>query len=295
MARIPLFPLPQAKARKVAKYFMGWGQGVSRMFPSLDFELEQAGVEMNPREWLGIAVFVFVFYFTLLFGTIFALVLSFSLPPQASVGISLAAGAMVGGMGFMYVSLYPRLTSRRKIKEVEKHLPYALRSILIQIRSGVTLFKSMVSIGWGDYGALSVEFRKAVNEINTGKSEVAALESLARNNPSLFFRRILWQMINAMKSGSDIGTVVKNIVDSISSEQMVSIKKYGSQLNPLALFYMMLVVIFPTLGMVFILILFSFVGATINIEFIMVGILGFLVFVQFMFIGLIKSRRPGGF
>jgi pilus assembly protein TadC len=141
---------------------------------------------------------------------------------------------------------------------------------------------------------LSHEFKRAVNEINTGKSEIAALEMLARDNPSLYFRRVLWQMVNALKSGADIGQTMKQIVDNLSEEQRIAIKKYGAQLNPLALMYMIFCVIFPTLGITFLLVISSFIGIGFDLEYMLIGILVFLVMFQFMLIGLIKSRRPVG-
>jgi pilus assembly protein TadC len=136
--------------------------------------------------------------------------------------------------------------------------------------------------------------RKVVNEINTGKSEAEALEKITRETPSLFFRRVMWQMINALKSGADIGLVMKEIVDNMAMEQRVAIKKYGATLNPLALMYMLFAVIFPTLGITFLLVLSSFTGAKFNLELVLMGILGVILLFQFMFIGLIKSRRPAG-
>ena len=121
----------------------------------------------------------------------------------------------------------------------------------------------------------------------------AALEELARDNPSLHFRRIMWQIVNSLNSGADIGSTVKEIVDNIVAEQRTAIKKYGSELNPLALFYMILVVIFPTLGIIFLLVLFSFVGTAMSIEVILMGILAMVTFAQFMFMGIMKFRRIG--
>ncbi|MBI4181566.1 MAG: type II secretion system F family protein [Candidatus Aenigmarchaeota archaeon] len=295
MKKIPFLPMRFDRAKARAQRFRGWGESMHKFFPGMEFDLEQAGMPFDAREWLGLGFFAGGVYFLLLFAAAFSITLGLGLPPQAAGGLAFAVGMGVGGMVFMYFSLTPRLHTKKKVREIEKNLPYAMNHILIQIRSGVTLFAALVSIGWSNYGQLSLEFRKAVNEINTGKSEISALEQLARDNPSLFFRRIMWQMVNALKAGSDIGVVLKAIVENITSEQLVAIKKYGSQLNPMALFYMMLVVIFPTLGIVFLLILFSFIGgATFGLEPVLGAILGFLVFVQVMFIGMVKNKRPGG-
>ena len=192
------------------------------------------------------------------------------------------------------LAMYPRLSVTRKVHKVEAYLPFGLHHLLIEVRSGVPLYNALVSIAQSKYGKLSEEFKRAVNEINTGKSEIAALEMLAKENPSLYFRRVIWQMVNALKSGADIGQTIKQIVDNLSEEQRISIKKYGAQLNPLALMYMIFCVIFPTLGITFILVISSFIGIGFDVQYMLIGILVFLLMFQFMLIGLIKSRRPVG-
>ncbi len=292
--KVPFVPLSLEKAKKVARHYIGWGETFSKMFPSLSLHLEQTDLGFEPREWVAVAFYSFVMYTLVLFAGVFILSTVIHVALLKSILISFLTGFALGGGVFLYIVFYPKFMAGRKIKELEHNLPYALHHLLIHVRSGVPLFNSLVSIARGGYGSLSDEFGKAVTEINTGKSEIASLEILARNNPSLYFRRVLWQIVNALKSGADIGVTLKEIVDSLATEQRIAIKKYGSELNPLALFYMILVVIFPTLGIIFILVLFSFIGTTFNIKIIMLGILGFLVIFQFMFIGLIKAKRPVG-
>lgn len=293
MKRIPFVPMSIDKAKKIAKRFLGIGENLSRLFPGLEFQLHQSKMDIEPREWMTIAFYTAATYFVIIFSFILLIAIPrFDL--LYAFGMSFLFAAVVGGGFFLYISIYPKLFLNRNTKEIDAFLPAALHHLLVHVRSGITLYDSLVSIARSDYGMVSKLFRQAVNEINTGKSEIEALEYLARENPSLYFRRILWQLINALKSGSDIGETIKNIVDNLVLEQRVAIKKYGAELNPLALFYMVLVVIFPTLGIIFVLILFSFIGSIVSVELILIGILGFITIAQFMFMGLIKSKRPPG-
>ena len=96
-----------------------------------------------------------------------------------------------------------------------------------------------------------------------------------------------------MKSGATLDNVIEEIISLLSEEQILQIQKYGSQLNPLAMFYMLVAVIAPSLGMTFLIILSSF----INLPEIMTKIIFWSVFVsvmffQLMFMGIIKSKRP---
>jgi flagellar protein FlaJ len=293
--RIPFLPLPYTKILGITEHLLGVGEALSKAFPSLEFELEQAEFEVSPRRWASIALFAFIFYFMLIFGLLFMVTaLAARTELMISMAISLLSGLAIGCASMLFLLFYPKLSSSKKIREIEKNLPYALHHILVEVRSGVPLYNCMTAIGGSDYGILSREFRKVVNEINTGKSEVDALEKLTRNTPSLHFRRVMWQLINTLKSGADIGDTIKEIVENMSIEQRVAIKKYGSQLNPLALMYMMLAVIFPTLGITFLLVLSSFTGLQMNMEMILMAIMAGMIFFQFMFIGLVKSRRPPG-
>lgn len=292
--RIPILPLPLDKAAKISKRFLGFGETLSHMFPGLDFELEQAGFDYESREWCAIGIMSFVFYFSMLTGLMFVVTTAAKIDLARVIMVSFPVGFTIGSVSLLYLIFYPKLYVNRKTRNIEKNLPGALHHLLIEIRSGVPLYNALVSIAQSGYGLLSVEMRKAVNEINTGKSEVASLEILARQNPSLYFRRVLWQIVNSLKSGADIGDTIKNLVDALSEDQRIAIKKYGSALNPLALMYMLFAVIFPTLGITFLLVISSFMGLGIDIHLILIGILGFLLMFQFMLIGLIKSRRPVG-
>lgn len=294
LKRIPLLPFPLPRAMKLSRKFIGIGESLSRMFPGLEFNLEQSGYDFDAREWMALAFFTALFYLAVLSGPLILVTIAAKVEIVRAVSISLLVGFAVGAASMIYLAMYPKLTVKRKVNQVEASLPYGLHHLLVEVRSGVPLYNSLVSIAQSNYGKFSEEIKKAVNEINTGKSEVAALEMLARENPSLYFRRVIWQMVNALKSGADIGETIKQIVDHIQEEQRIAIKKYGAQLNPLALMYMIFCVIFPTLGITFLLVISSFIGIGIDVEYMLLGILGFLVIFQFMLIGLIKSRRPVG-
>jgi flagellar protein FlaJ len=292
--RIPLLPFPLDKAMKFSKRFIGIGESLSHMFPGLEFNLEQSDLKFDAREWMALAFFTGLFYFLVLFGPLSLVTLAARIEPVRGVMISFLVGFVIGLVSLIYLALYPKLTVTKKVNQVERFLPYGLHHLLIEVRSGVPLYNALVSIAQSKYGMLSHEFRRAVNEINTGKSEIAALEMLARDNPSLYFRRVVWQMVNALKSGADIGVTIKQIVDNLGEEQRIAIKKYGAQLNPLALMYMIFCVIFPTLGITFLLVISSFIGVGFDVQYMLIGILIFLLMFQFMLIGLIKSRRPIG-
>ncbi|MBI2675306.1 MAG: type II secretion system F family protein [Candidatus Aenigmarchaeota archaeon] len=282
------------RMKKVSRHYLPAAETVSRFFPELEMKLQQAEFASSAKEWVAFAILAFTNLFTMAAGGVFLVSLIAKVEVIRAILVALGTGIFAGLLASLYILFYPKLLVARKVKALEDNLPYAMRHLLIQVRGGMPLYNSMVSISMADYGVLSAEFRKAVKQINTGMSEIEALERLTRSNPSLYFRRVMWQLLNALKTGSDIGVTLNEIVDSIIVDQKAEIKKYGSQLNPLALMYMLLVVIFPTLGIVFLLIMTGFVGNVINIQFVLMMVIGFLILFQFIFIGIIKSKRPVG-
>lgn len=190
-----------------------------------------------------------------------------------------------------YSSLYkPKVIALRRARKIEEELPYALRHLLIQVKSGVPLYQGFVSISDG-YGEVSNEFKEIIKKINSGYSEIKALEESILRSASQKYRKAFWQILNSMKTGTDVSTPLENIVNEIIRDQIIAIKNYGQQLNPLTLMYMMMAVIMPSLGITFLVIISSFIGFNIpNLLF--VGLAFFLIVFQWSFLNIIKTKRP---
>ena len=100
-------------------------------------------------------------------------------------------------------------------------------------------------------------------------------------------------MSNGMRSGSDLAMIIQEGISNLNEEQEIQIQSYGSKLNPLIMFYMLIAVIFPSLGITFLIIISSILNLPGAItKLILFIIFGFVIFMQIMFVGLIKSRRP---
>ena len=189
--------------------------------------------------------------------------------------------------------IYPSVVVGRRIKDIERNLLPVLQSIFVQTNSGVVLFEVLVNVSNSDYGEISREFKRVVKEINAGKPQIKALEDLASRNPSLFFRRAIWQLINGMKGGADISAIIEETNRSLSEEQVIQIQAYGGKLAPLAMFYMLIGVIIPSLSITFIILFLTFVNISEEgSKTIFYGFYVMIVFAQIMFIGLISMRRP---
>ena len=291
LQRIPLIPFKPYKTLRFAKNLglIGFGSRIAKLFPQLPLYLFQAESDFNEREYATIATFAGLFW-PLILASIFILI-SLILSVQLNLIIIFGASLLIGILSFSYVLLYPKLIITKRVRDLDKNLLFALRHLSIQVRSGVTLFDSMVSVARGGYGLVSEEFNHVVRKIGTGISDVDVLEELALRNPSLYFRRSVWQISNAIRAGADIGNTLDIIINNFSNEQRILVRMYGSQLSPLAFLYMMFGVILPSLGTTLLISLSTFSGLEIK-PFIFWVILIFLATFKFNFLGLVRSRRP---
>ncbi|HEX55322.1 MAG: hypothetical protein DRO90_00095 [Candidatus Altiarchaeales archaeon] len=297
--------------RNASRIFISFGSFLAGMFPKIEVNLKQSGIatdyNVNAREYMAICIFVSSFTFITIFFSLSGLLLvaggrnpiikgsielgEISLPMDILIGLVFAL--IVSLFLFIQMVSYPSVIVNRRVKDIDRNLLFVLRTILVQIRSGIPIFDTFISIATSDYGEISNEFRNVIERVRAGRPIIESLEELAVRNPSIYFRRALWQLVNALKSGSDVGDNLENVIKSLSKEQLVEIRQYQSTLNPLAMMYMMVAVIAPSLGITVLIVLSTFPGMeSIGREEIFWGLLAGVAFMQFMFMSVIKSKRP---
>ncbi|MCJ7478568.1 MAG: type II secretion system F family protein [Candidatus Nanohaloarchaeota archaeon QJJ-7] len=273
---------------KISEPFLPAAERLTSLFPDMERKLLQAQMDTTPVRHLaesvvmGIGTMIF-------FGSIFV-ILGSNFGTTSLLRLSVLIAPAAGVLGFLIYAKYPDMKARRRVQKLERDLPYALRHLLIEVQSGMNLYEAMVSISEG-YGEASVEFQRIVKDINAGVSEMEALEKAVIRNPSLQFRRSLWQMINTIKAGSDLGNTLESLVDAIMTQQMTEVKRYGQELNPYILFYLIVAVIVPSLGASFLVIFSTFTGGNVSkpmFYMILVSIIGF----QIMFLQVVRTKRP---
>ncbi|MDY6766183.1 MAG: type II secretion system F family protein [Candidatus Nanohaloarchaea archaeon] len=273
---------------RIRSPFLPVAERIAFLFPDMERTLIQARMDIAPVHHLaesvaaGVGTAVF-------FGAVMAMT-----GAGYGVGTLLQLAAVTapvaGILGFLLYAKHPDLKARRRVSRLERDLPYALRHLLIEVQSGMTLYEAMVSISEG-YGEASTEFQHIVKDINAGVAEMEALEQAVIRNPSLQFRRSLWQMINTLKAGSDLGTTLESLVDAIMDQQMMAVQRYGQELNPYILVYLIGAIIAPSLGVSFLIIFSTFTGGSVSRQ-LFYFILGGIAVFQLGFLQVIRVKRP---
>ncbi|MFH1447985.1 MAG: type II secretion system F family protein [Candidatus Micrarchaeota archaeon] len=288
MIRIPFSVLPAPLVISLAKKMIGVGNLISRMFPGLKMNLLQADIKLSPKEYGAVAFIVAVSNMVVL-GTIFTII---GLAAGEDILLfTFGAVIIVAGASFFSVLMMPKVMATKRVRSLENNLIPALRQLLIEIRSGVTLFQAMGSVTEG-YGEVSAEFKRIVEHINVGVSETEALNDASRRNLSFKFRRVLWHISNSLTVGSDIAISLTDMIEELTKEKMDDIRRYGQELNPWTMMYMMLAVVMPSLGITIAAIILSFLNISLPKNIVLPGVIIFLMLFQIFFINFVKSRRP---
>ena len=279
-------------AKRFGKIFSSLGIYLSGLKPSLKGELAQLEADVTPSQYfsIGILTFFFVSFLMLLcLGSVVWLLFENQFMDLLWIVIGSSFG--MGLFIFIQFIFYPSALLLQKAKQLNKDLLFSLRHLLIQVRSGVPLYNAMVSVSEADYGIVSEEFRQTAKEISGGTSQSEALENMVIRTPSVYLRRVVWQISNALRAGSDLAGVIETLVHEFSEEERVRLQRFSKELSPWALMYLMLTVIFPTMGIAMLLVLTSLAPINVTNEMFVIFAGMFTAF-QFFFIKFLKNKRP---
>jgi pilus assembly protein TadC len=191
---------------------------------------------------------------------------------------------------FVYLFKVPLVKIKKKKDEIDREIVFATRFLIIEIESGVPLYDCFINISKA-YPYIGKTFKGVVESVNLGTSMDDAINEIVELTPSDNLRKVLWQILNTINTGADVTKPLNSVLEQIIKEQQIEIQEYGRKLNPMAMFYMMVAVILPSLGTTMIIIFSSFIGFKLGLA-VMLTIAGLIGFMQFMFYAFIKSSRP---
>lgn len=215
------------------------------------------------------------------------------------IGLALTQSVLLGGllgfvifyMAFQTFLNFPTQKGKAGSKNIERDILFAARDMIISLRSGMPLFNAITSISTG-YGDASKEFAKIVERVQLGTPLEDAIDQTVSESRSVSFRRIMLQAAVSIRAGADVVSALQSVIDQLSQERIIELRRYGQRLNAIAMFYMLFGIILPSMGIAVVTILTTFIAIfSVDItvlEFALVGI----IFLQIVFLELITSSRP---
>ncbi len=291
MVRVALMLIPLSMGEKLAARYRGMAMRLSSIYPGLRYDLVNAAIPVTPEAYSFCAGAS-----AAIWAVLAALFIVVVIKVRAVAGPLAILGPV---MGFMVVWLlffmlhirYPKLLSNAVAAKIDRGLLFATRDMLIQISSGIPLFGAMANVADGDYGQVSSEFKKVVNEVRSGKNLTNALEDMAVRNQSKYLKKTVWQLITAMRSGANLSTALRGIIKLLVDNQLREVKSYNAELNFIVLIYLMVAAVLPTIGTT-VLVIFSVFGVLGVTPEIYGGLVAGGMFMQCMIIGYVRMRRP---
>ena len=265
---------------------IGFVNRVTSFFPTLKSELRVAHLPYTPIQYVNKNLKTTALYaFSLTFLFFFVL-------QKAKLSFLLLVPIFIilFFLLFEYSLLAIKSKIRKREREINKEVLFVGRYLLVKLYSGRPLLNALIETASGR-GVASKYVKEIVDDIDTGNTIESALKSAMIYSPSDKLRRILFHVNNALQLGIDVTKPLESVLEEITREEELEIKKYGKKLNTLVIFYMLAAVILPSLGMAVFIIVSSFVNFPINIKTMLLFVF-FIVVLQFIFITMFKSIRP---
>lgn len=279
-------PTQEKKQGMLANYFLK----VGLKHKNLEAALASVGIRENVFDFIR-RMFINALIVAIAVGIAFiALLLHYGL------GIT---GIILGGvLGYAtYVVVFERFLqfpvqkSRQLGKGVERDILFAARDLVVSLRSGMPLFNAIVAVSTG-YGDASKEFAKIVELVQLGMPIEQAIDKVSSESQSRTFKRIMLQASISIKSGADIVNALQGVVEDVTQERVIELRRYGQRLNALAMFYMLFGVIFPSMGIAVATILTTFINIFSITPTVLLFTLVGIFFLQLIFLNIMRSSRP---
>jgi len=195
-------------------------------------------------------------------------------------------------MAYVFVIHYPDMKEKRNYSDLNQELPYALRHMGIELKSGKGLHDALLTIRNADYGSLSREFTRVLEEIKFGRSTEDSLLEMSHRVKSEGLSRAIHQIIGTLRVGGNLANSLEIIAQDISFDMQIKLKEYSQKLNSFILIYTFLVILAPVISLIMLMAGSTVIGDVVSSEllFVIYGIFFPLIVV---FMGLfIKKLEP---
>lgn len=166
--------------------------------------------------------------------------------PLELAGIFLTVIAMI----YIFTIYYPQIKNQRNYSDLNQELPYALRHMGIELKSGKGLHDTLVTIKDADYGTFSHEVNRVLEEVKYGKSTEDSLLEMSKRVKSEGLTRAVHQLIGTLRVGGNLANSLDIIAQDISFDMQIKLKEYSQKLNSFILIYTFIAILAPVISLI---------------------------------------------
>lgn len=259
---------------------------VSSYFPMLKRDLRIAHLPYTSLEYVNKNLKITLIY-SFLFTILFFFVLK---KAELSLFLLVPVFMILFILFFEFSIISIKSKIRKREREIDREVLFVGKYLLVKLYSGRPLLNALIETA-SSRGITPKYIKEIVDDIGTGSTIEDALNNAMIYSPSDKLRKILFHINNALQLGIDVTKPLESVLEEITKEDELEIKKYGKKLNTLVIFYMLAAVILPSLGVSIFIVIASFVGFSISLNGLLVLVF-FIVVLEFIFITLFNSIRP---
>ncbi|MBQ7927264.1 MAG: type II secretion system F family protein [Methanobrevibacter sp.] len=199
---------------------------------------------------------------------------------------------VIVGMFYVFLIYYPKIKEHESYSDLNQELPYALRHMGIELKSGKGLHDTLLTIKDADYGTFSKEINRVLEEVKFGKSTEDSLLEMSKRIESDGLSRAVHQIVGTLRVGGNLANSLEIIAKDISFEMQIKLKEYSQKLNSFILIYTFIAILAPVISLIMLMASSTVMGDIISSN------LLFLIYCAFfpmivMFMGIfIKKLEP---
>ena len=150
-------------------------------------------------------------------------------------------------MLYVFLKIYPQLKQKRAYGDLNQELPYALRHMGIELKSGKGLQDTLLTVANANYGSFSRELTRVLEHVRYGQSMESALLEMSNRINSEGLSRSIQQIVGTLRVGGNLAHSLEIIADDISFDMHVKLKDYSQRLNSFILIYTFVAILAPVI------------------------------------------------
>ena len=157
---------------------------------------------------------------------------------------------VIVGMFYVFLIYYPKIKEHESYSDLNQELPYALRHMGIELKSGKGLHDTLLTIKDADYGTFSKEINRVLEEVKFGKSTEDSLLEMSKRIESDGLSRAVHQIVGTLRVGGNLANSLEIIAKDISFEMQIKLKEYSQKLNSFILIYTFIAILAPVISLI---------------------------------------------
>lgn len=195
-------------------------------------------------------------------------------------------------MLYIFIKFFPQIKQKREYNDLNQELPYALRHMGIELKSGKGLHDTLITVANANYGSFSRELTRVLEQVRYGKSTENALLEMSNRINSDGLSRSVQQIVGTLRVGGNLANSLEIIADDISFDMHVKLKDYSQRLNAFILIYTFVAILAPVILLIMLMAASTVMGDIVPSNLIMimyVGLFPMIVIVMGLFV---KKLEP---